>query len=219
MSRWLTIFTTSTLTYLLLYVVFTSVFLSSGTYENVEPIAMNDAVLSYLRGPVFMENPLTFLPEQEYAHMTDVKRVFDITFLLFLVSFGTLLGIFGMLAWHRMWSPMEELFGKSLRNTGFVLLGFCFFFGLAAVLNFNVFWTLFHVFLFPLGNWMFSSDSILITLYPTSFFLSFLLTFGIRVLAVGLLATIVGLFIMRMRVHESFFNRKTQKARKARTKQ
>jgi integral membrane protein (TIGR01906 family) len=165
------------------------------------------AIRHYLNGHLFAENKLSFLDPQEFAHMTDVKRLFDIMFILYLVSLGVVIGTVAVFAKARMWERLDELLMRSLRATGWVLLAICFVIGAAAMLNFDKFWILFHYILFPQGNWSFAASSTLIQLYPAEFFQKFVLKFGLLVLSFALAAVFLAYFMDQMRRSEEHFSR------------
>lgn len=198
------------LAFLLTYIIFYTLFITPSTYAHIgeEGQAPDEQIRTYLKLPFIGENNLDFLPEAERSHMTDVKRVFNIVFILAMISLGILVGMAIVFWKYDMKHQREELLGRGLATTGWILLGICFLFGISALLSFDKFWVLFHVFLFPQGNWLFGADSILIQLYPGEFFQSFTLKFFMRVLVVGIASVIIGRFIHRMDHHRKLFLKK-----------
>lgn len=158
-----------------------------------------EAIMSYLHGPIFAENDLEFLPPDERAHMSDVKMLVDAGFLLSLAALGILLGVVGTLAWKRMWNALDELSGRAFILSGMTLLIAALIAGLAALLDFDIFWALFHAFLFPQGNWYFPGDSPLIQLYPPEFWQHAVFLYGIQIVLIAFLLVSLGIFMKRMR--------------------
>jgi integral membrane protein (TIGR01906 family) len=193
---------------IVLYSAFLTVLHSGSMYSHITDPAMkqqNAAVLSYLNGPLFAANTLTFLSPNEFSHMSDVKHLFDVTFITYLVSLGLIIGTVVIFAWYKIWHRFDELLTRSLRATGWTLLATCFVLGTASMLNFDRFWLLFHAVLFPQGNWMFSMDSTLIQLYPAEFFESFVLRWTLLVVSFAAAAVILSYIMERMRRAEERF--------------
>ena len=64
--------------------------------------------------------------------------------------------------------------------------------GLWATLDWNGFFTAFHSVFFPQGNWMFSSSSLLITMYPEGFWVGMGVIWFISSLVCGILFFALG---------------------------
>jgi integral membrane protein (TIGR01906 family) len=172
---------------------------------NQDLLEQDVAIRSYVSGPLFAENQLTFLSPTEFSHMIDVKRLFDIAFITYLVSLGIVIGTVAVFLYGKLWERFDELLSRSLRATGWALLALCFVLGLAALLNFDKFWILFHLILFPQGNWGFASDSVLIQLYPSQFFERFTLYLGLLVLSFAIVALALSYFLDHMRRAQQHF--------------
>lgn len=81
-----------------------------------------------------------------------------------------------------------------LLRSGILVFGFLFLVGFWVLIDFDSFFTVFHMVLFPQGNWQFPSDSIIITLFPQEFFVtSTLLSVGSSLL-ISVLLILLGLF-------------------------
>ena len=96
---------------------------------------------------------------EEQAHLADVKKVVQYSFVLLAVLILALV-IFCMTGdWK-----------KIIKGGTSLLLVLLF---LAVIIPFDKLFTLFHQIIFPQGNWMFSVDSTLIQFYPNTFFMSY----------------------------------------------
>lgn len=120
----------------------------------------NKLIISPIAQPILttLSNSYTFL---ELDHLIDVRHIV----LILLVFWGaSLLGIL-LISWkHPLTSFIPLLKKLSLANL--VTVGLMLFFVLVL---WNQIFTLFHLVLFPQGNWQFSSDSLLIQLFPPLF--------------------------------------------------
>jgi len=135
-----------------------------------------------------------------------LAQIRHIAFIIYLVCLGIIIGTVIVFFSQRLWQRFDELLARSLRAVGWVTIGVGVLLTLSALLDFTKFWVLFHVFFFPQGNWMFSADSILITLYPESFFSDLVLHWLVFVSAFGVVALIVSFFMLHMRVAEHAFD-------------
>lgn len=103
----------------------------------------------------------TLFTESEYAHMADVRRVFDVAKLV------APLGIVGMvltLQAARRRSGADAL--RLARDGSFAAAAVVLVIGVGAALAFDQLFLLFHRVFFPQGNFLFGPDSNLIRLYP-----------------------------------------------------
>jgi integral membrane protein (TIGR01906 family) len=209
----------ASLVYFVLYVALISLLLQQSTYTHITDITQqkqNAAIIDYLRWPFFTPNELSFLSDAEASHMADVKETFNAAFILWLAATGIIAGIVGTFTYHSWWSRIDELFTRSLRASGWTLLAIALFLVLASLLNFERLWLIFHAIFFPQGNWMFSPDSILITLYPSAFFERFVLRWLLSISSFGIVAIVVSYLRQQMRRHDELFTAKfEQKAHKA----
>jgi len=113
-------------------------------------------VLDYFHGKVPVP---TLFNTAERSHLADVKRVINtlewLAPFLFLIWLAVL--------------PFTEL--NTVLVRGFQILLLIVF--LLVLIPFDTVFTHFHQVFFPQGNWMFPADSMLILLYPASFFQAF----------------------------------------------
>ncbi|MFP4567697.1 MAG: DUF1461 domain-containing protein [Candidatus Woesearchaeota archaeon] len=65
------------------------------------------------------------------------------------------------------------VFFKKLKIASIIALGLFLFLLFVILIDFGSVFNVFHVVFFPQGNWIFPMDSLLITLFPASFFMSF----------------------------------------------
>jgi integral membrane protein (TIGR01906 family) len=209
--RPLVVLCSASLTFLILFAALMGVLNSTSTYSHInDPTlqAENRAILVYLNGPLFAENTFDFLTQEERSHMNDVKMLFDIAFILSLIGLGILIGTLVVFTWHKMKANFDELLGRILRASGWTILLICFMLGAMSFLNFDRFWILFHYIFFPQGNWMFATNSKLITLYPAEFFAGFVLRWLLLILTFAIAAIIISYFMQRMRIAEHAFTQR-----------
>ncbi|MEM4240221.1 MAG: DUF1461 domain-containing protein [Candidatus Woesearchaeota archaeon] len=147
--------------FLMLLLIGNALVFDETAYKHLlRPGAVNATMqlLDYFQGKA--EIPGIF-DKNEQSHLADVKQVIS---LLRWISFA-LLAIFLVL--------------MAKADTGLVFRrGFLLFILLAilcAFIPFDVVFTLFHKVFFPQGNWMFPEGSMLIILYPETFFQAFFL--------------------------------------------
>jgi len=196
------------LTFIILYVALYSAIHTPSLYKHQTTTDTRDAnarVIAYIDSPIFSLNTLHFLSNSEQSHMTDVKRFFDIAFIVELMCIGFLAAVVGVFAYNKMWHRFDELLGRSLRASGWTLLSICLVFGLASMINFDKLWLIIHAVLFPQGNWMFPVDSVLITLYPAEFFSTLVIRWLFMLLATGVVAVALSHIMQEMRKHEAHF--------------
>lgn len=174
----------------------------------------NKQIISYLDAPVYSSNNLDFLTPDEKSHMGDVKHRLDFLFIAYLVSLGLMIGIVIVFFVKKMWNHFDDMLARSLRGCGWTILAVCFVLGMAALIGFEKFWLLLHAVIFPSGNWMFASDSILITLYPETFFVSFISRALITFLTTGVVFLLLAWFMLKMRAHDEHFSERTTAGKK-----
>ena len=212
--RFLVFLFSTCLLFIIFYAAFTTLFHMKGMYDHsTDPLLQekNTAILTYLDESLFAQNTLVFLSDAERSHMSDVKQVFDIVFLAYLVALGILLGITAMFMYCKNWPRLDELLTRSFRAVGWIILGMCFFFGVGAFLDFTKLWILFHVFFFPQGNWAFAANSTLITLYPESFFMQFLLFWLLIISVFGVVLVAISYIMKHMKNAEQEFHDKYER--------
>ena len=127
----------------------------------------------------------------EVSHMQDVKGVMgggDIAFYALLVI-TTLI----ITRYKKEWKITRKLLRYGGRTTVVLLLGLLLF----SVVAFNYLFSLFHAILFPQGNWMFPTDSLLIQTFPLDFFINTSTTIFSLTLLFGIVFIVVGKYIKR----------------------
>jgi uncharacterized membrane protein len=123
------------------------------------------AIFNYLSIP-FYESNIDFLPENELSHMKDVKRLFNITAILSIISIILFIKL----------KPNIKDFQKSGKNILGIIVSLIAF---NLIFGFTKIWNIFHQILFPQGNYEFAYESILIQNFPETFFIKFLSIFTI----------------------------------------
>jgi len=194
--------------FIMLYAAFSTVLHNRAMYSHITDPARQDqnaAILRYVSGPAFAPNPLDFLSADERSHMTDVKRIVDDAYLVYLCCVGVFLGVIAVFVWNRLWPRLDEMLGRALRVSGWTLLAVSAVTALAALLNFDRLWLLLHAILFSQGNWQFPYDSTLITLYPGAFFERFVMRFVLLVSMFGVAAVVLSHVLEHMRRAEAEF--------------
>jgi len=176
-----------------------------GAQREPEQQAQHAAIVEYLAGPVGAQNPLGFLTAAEQSHMTDVKRLFDAAFLIHVLLIGASLGAVIVLAYQRLWRSIDDLLARGMWWGGWSLIGVMGLSAIAAVMSFDRFWALFHVFAFPQGNWMFAPDSALITIYPSSYFASIVFGISLRAGITAAVLILLGTFLSKARAAQEAF--------------
>lgn len=149
--------------------------LSEKHSDAEDSVNKNAKILEFIKGKELELN----MTESEESHMKDVRELHNIFFwfiiILGLVSLGLVIYYFEFSFLFYLWIPL-----------GLYLLILLF-----GLLFPETLFTLFHKIFFPQGNYMFSTDSFLITLYPASYFyhffyavsVRFIITCGILILA------------------------------------
>ncbi|MBI4140012.1 DUF1461 domain-containing protein [Candidatus Woesearchaeota archaeon] len=129
-------------------------------------------VLKYLLG--FSESVPTAFSKEESSHISDVrklfKKIFVATYALLALWFLALLSL-----------RDKQLVKKSLRLGAVTSLIIVLIIFIASLISFTSFFNAVHEPFFTEKSWIFTSDSLLITLYPESFFQTMALRWGIIV--------------------------------------
>jgi integral membrane protein (TIGR01906 family) len=141
---------------------------SNETYAQNITEDITDNVLGYFHH----KEELRYFTANEKSHMGDVRRV--ITFITYMyyacILLSIALFIYLYLKFRNDKYRFIKITSKSILYTGItviVLLGLLIIF---SVFYFDQLFTLFHLIVFPQGNWMFDSSSLLITVFPEQFF-------------------------------------------------
>ena len=119
----------------------------------------------------------------EVSHMGDVKRVIMNVERVFWGVMGILLLLAGYL-YRRERLLLALKYGGITAIIGMIVIL------LWAMIEFNSLFRVFHLLLFPQGNWQFGSDSLLIVTFPIDFFIG--MSVKIFGLTLGLAGFIVG---------------------------
>tara|TARA_Y100000310_G_C20629344_1_gene787722 strand:+ start:821 stop:1384 length:564 start_codon:yes stop_codon:yes gene_type:complete len=132
----------------------------------------------------------------EISHLEDVKKVMHYTNFLF---YGLLLGVTLIFTYHRKKKKeLLALLNISGKATVIFLSALLF----LALTSFNFLFTVFHQIFFPQGNWMFATDSLIITTFPTPFFTSIAIKIFLLTLPIGILFILVSIHLEHDRKRE-----------------
>ncbi|MAE13459.1 hypothetical protein CMO92_02745 [Candidatus Woesearchaeota archaeon] len=159
--------------------------------ENATAITEN--LLTYLNTEKYVyedKGKLTYFTESEKSHLADVKQIFNILSDLYYLSLLIVtFSIIWLITQTKRWqhSLATILFYGGIISIAFILLLL-----LAVALNFDKAFLTFHELLFPQGNYSFPHDSLLKTLYPDTFFVSFTYRIIFYVVLSSILATFAG---------------------------
>ncbi len=184
----------------------------NGTPE-VTGMSLEDLVLSsntlldYMmdyRDDMLIEAPVhgemrAIFDERETLHMVDVKDLFQIALYTMYAFFGlAALGIIFVVATSKR-ASINILYTTYNAALG-IFLVLAALMGAAFALNFNMFWTAFHLVLFSNDLWLLDpAVSIMINMFPLNFFLALCTRVLVMFLAV-LAVLFVSLFIARKKV-------------------
>ncbi len=100
--------------------------------------------------------------EDEKSHMADVKRLIMFEEFLFIA----------LLIWFFILAYKRKINYSHLKKAALIVILIAVF-SLISLLFFDRFFELFHLVFFPMGNWQFSSNSLMIQVYQQSFFQEF----------------------------------------------
>jgi len=108
------------------------------------------------------------LPEDyttsEKSHLLDVKKVMQKTDYVFYFVF--FISAFIIIYYYKNKQMLKEI----LYYSGFITLTIIVIILLGIIINFNFMFEIFHLLLFPQGNWQFPLESLLIRTFPLDFF-------------------------------------------------
>jgi integral membrane protein (TIGR01906 family) len=129
---------------------------------------VTDNVVDFLRG----KNDLKYFSDTEQSHMHDVKLVISAMNFVYYSSAIFFIIIFIILYYltKRERINFVEVISRILFFGSIAALAFLISIFLWSVFSFDTLFFLMHLIFFPQGNWMFSSESLLITLFPEPFF-------------------------------------------------
>ena len=122
----------------------------------------------------FLDTGSGVLPFSESAN----SHMLDVYWVLFVFRIVAAVSVLTLVALHKYLSMRSvRIVGACLVATPIVL----------ALINWDVLFRVFHLVLFPQGNWMFPANSLLIQTYPESFFIFFSSVWALLVVVFGLL--------------------------------
>ena len=138
----------------------------------------NQKILEFFKTGIMQLN----MTEDELKHMHEVRNLntyFELFIYLLLIIFVSILFIarldfFEML--FQLWAPL---------STFIIIL-------VLGILLPSQMFTLFHSIFFPQGNYLFPTDSFLITLYPESYFFSLFYFISAIALSISLILIVIG---------------------------
>ncbi len=148
---------------------------------------------------------VAFFTENEISHMVDVR---NLIFKILLLFYGSLLVLIVLLI---LLLILERKHARRLRGTGLVFVisssAVLFIFIILYILsmNFSHLFDNFHLIFFPQGNFMFDSNSLLITLFPFNFFYQYFTRLVISSIVLSFIFLFIGIFILN--IHNIFQKR------------
>ncbi|MDP3989600.1 MAG: DUF1461 domain-containing protein [archaeon] len=101
----------------------------------------------------------------EYSHLLDVKRIMNIANVIFYLS---LLAFTSIITLTKRDPDLQR---KMFKTAGITTISVLLLLVILSLFAFNGLFNSFHQIFFPQGNWIFANDSLLITTFPTSFFI------------------------------------------------
>ncbi len=149
--------------------------------DNPNYLEIDRNVIRYITGLSSKLN--ADFDENEKSHMADVRRIILFEEFVFIA----LLIWFFILAYKRKINLNQ--FKKAALIVFLIAL-----FSLIASLFFNRFFELFHLIVFPQGNWQFSANSLMIQIYQQSFFQEFF----VRVIAVAFIFLLLLILLIKI---------------------
>jgi len=109
----------------------------------------------------------------EIGHMEDVRELLKNILILFIISMAGFLILFIILIFTDKKNSLRKMGPVFLWASTIVLVLFLALYIMS--LNFSYLFEKFHTVFFPQGNYMFSADSLLLTLFPFRFFYQYFL--------------------------------------------
>lgn len=136
--------------------------------QGIDADEVTADILGYFRG----NEGLEYFTHDERSHMADVKHLIDVMRFVYYGAAALTVGLFyymyrrfkdDRIGFIKMLSG--SLLYSSISSMLFLVIIF-----LMTVFSFDLLFTMFHLVLFPQGNWIFDSSSLLMTLFPQQFF-------------------------------------------------
>ncbi len=133
------------------------------------------------------------LDENSISHLDDVYEVIEQTkpWLIGAAVLAAALIAFLLLTGKRSSAGEALLMGGTVVLVGFLVLG------IMAVVNFDGFFAVFHSLFFADGTWTFSYESLLITMYPTAFWMGMGVVWLATTCLLSILAIVIGCILRR----------------------
>jgi integral membrane protein (TIGR01906 family) len=136
--------------------------------KNIETENITNNMLSYFHN----RDELRYFSDIEKSHMGDVKQL--IRTMQFIYYGAALLCVALFIYAYKIFRDDQyrfiKIISKAALYSSIVSITFLVILFLMSVFSFNFLFTVFHLIFFSQGNWMFSPDSLLITLFPQQFF-------------------------------------------------
>lgn len=159
--------------------------------------------LAYLfnnQGPEFISSEklpdgTPLYSEREMSHMVDVKNVIQKALIVWYVISGVLL-LGGILTWRSQW---KKEYWRAVSRGGWLTILLILFVLLGVAINFDAFFTAFHVIFFTGDSWLFYTSDTLIRLFPIKLWSDGFTFTGILTLTGAVLLGLLGGKISRRR--------------------
>ena len=159
-----------------------------------------DNVLNFYRGTAALE-PSYYTPN-EFSHLVDVERLVRKGKIVMYASlFLEVVLVSIMIYWSRSKRIRTMLLAA---GTGLLAVAAAFIIGAT---QFEAFFLGFHHVFFPQGNFLFPSDSVLLVMYPFSFFQETFITLIVRATLIGFFLTIAGLLLFVPQWKKNHYNK------------
>jgi integral membrane protein (TIGR01906 family) len=178
--------------------------LSDNTTYAVETAHnITENVIKYFRNT----EDLKYFSGDERSHMLDVKKLIrTMQFIYYGAAAITILLFFYC---YRKFKEDKfdfiRILAKSLLYSSIAAIIFLLILFLLSVFSFDLTFTVFHMIFFPQGNWMFPSDSLLITLFPQQFFFDITLRIVIYAMFQALIFFGIGYWMNKqLKIHEKY---------------
>jgi len=144
-------------------------FSSSAAQAKTMAQNVTENILEYFHGGA----ELKYFAGDEKSHMENVKSLINIMDSIYYaaVIFSILIFVYLYYSLKKDRITFIEILAKSLLYSSIVCIAFLVIIFLMCVFYFDAAFTLFHLVLFPQGNWTFLATSLLITLFPEQFFM------------------------------------------------
>jgi integral membrane protein (TIGR01906 family) len=167
-----------------------------GTYSSLGvdgPRKIIDYLINYFTSESTKINEvqqLTLFTDKEQAHLADVQHIIVFVKYLGIVCLIALILVIVRL-WLRFHTEYEKYVYKAMLIAGIGVIAVIIMLFLLSI-NFPSFFDSFHRLLFPQGNYTFSQDSLLITLFPQAFFQDFARKMLIHAAVMGIILIFLG---------------------------